>query len=724
MTFIDNARCGAGMALCVGTLCATTVAAQAPDTAREEASLGTISVTDEALAGGDALSAPRAGGQVASGGRLGVLGQKEAIDVPFSVVSFTDELVREQQADTVADVLLNDAAVQSTFGFGNYAELFVVRGFRLGGEDVSFGGLYGVLPRQIVNTNFVERVELFKGSNAFTNGVTPSGTGVGGAINLEPKRADDEPLTRARVGYESDSIGEYALDVGRRFGDDDQFGARVNLEYGSGDTAIDDEHRRARSASVGLDWQGDRARASLDVGYQKQAIDGGRSVVYTGAGLDTVPDAPDASTNYAPGYTFSDLETVFAMARAEYDLTNDWTVYGGVGANDTDELGEYASPTVTDTDGSATAGRLGVPFEAKAFAGQAGVRGQIDTGPVSHQINLGYSGYYRKTSTAYTFAGAQPTNIYDPADLDYPPTTFSGGDLDDPNVRSRTRADGVALSDTLGFMDDRLLVTVGARYQDIEVRNYSYAGELDRNNLPSDDKISPVYGVVYKLRNDVAVYANHIEALQPGEVAPTAAVNAGQSIGIAESKQNEVGIKYDTRRLGASLALYEIEQPNAALDNSGVFRYIGDQTNRGVEVALNGEPVDGLRLISSATLIDTKLSGTQDGANDGNDAVGVPGYRVVLGGDWDLPDTEDWTVNARAIRNGSQYVDAANDLKVDGWTRFDLGLTYRSEIADRDVTWRARVENVADENYWASAQGGYLVQGEPRTFKLSATVDF
>ena len=44
------------------------------------------------------------------------------------------------------------------------------------------------------------------------------------------------------------------------------------------------------------------------------------------------------------------------------------------------------------------------------------------------------------------------------------------------------------------------------------------------------------------------------------------------------------------------------------------------------------------------------------------------------------------------------------------------------------VTLRARLDNVADKNYWASVGGytenGYLVVGAPRTLTLSASVDF
>ncbi|MES1924754.1 TonB-dependent siderophore receptor [Salinisphaera sp. T31B1] len=690
-------------------------------------SLGAIDVQSSALASGDRLPAANyAGGQVASGGRLGILGEKQAIDVPFNVVSFTSELVDDQQADTVADVLVNDASVVSGLGFGNYAERYTIRGFELLGEDLAFGGLYGVLPRQIVATNFVERVELFKGANAFANGVPPTGSGVGGAVNLEPKRATDDPLTRLRVGYASDSYGETAIDAGRRFGENKQFGARVNLAYGDGDTAIDHEHRENISTALALDFRGERSRASLDAGYQKQDIDGGRSIVRLGPDLQSVPAAPDAETNYTPEYTFSRLETVFGMLRGEYDVSDAWTVYAGIGANDTDELGEYASVTLDNANGDASVGRLGVPYEAQAFAGQGGVRGSFLTGPVSHSLNLGYAGFYRKTSSAFTFAPATPnnTNIYDPVNLDSPATTSASGDLDNPNVRSRTRADGVALSDTLGFVDDRVLLTLGARYQAIEVNNYSYEGVLDRDNRPDDDKISPVYGLVVKPWENVSLYANHIEALQPGDVAPNTANNPGVTIGIAESKQNEIGAKYAGSRFGGGIALFEIEQPNARLDDNGDFGYFGEQRNRGVELSFHGDVVDGLRLISSATWIDSKLQDTGDGTTEGNHAIGVPEYRLVVGGDWDLPGAPRWTVDGRVIRTGSQYVDDANDFEIDGWTRVDLGLQYRMPAGQRTVVWRARVENVADSDYWASAQGGYLTQGDPRTFKLSAMVDF
>lgn len=693
-------------------------------TSNTEAVLDTVTVIGEATAQGDQPAPAYAGGQVSTGARIGSWGQRAAADVPFNVIGFTADLIDNQQAQTLADVLINDASVQSSFGYGNFAEKFQIRGFELDGDDIAYGGLYGVLPRQIVATNIAERVELFKGANAFANGVSPSGSGIGGAINVEPKRASDEPLTRLTTSLTDSGYVKSGLELGRRFGSENQFGVRTSIERGRGNSAIDDEERRATSAVVGLDYRGERGRASLDIGHQAHDIQSGRSVVHIGAGVGSVPSAPTSTTNYAPAWANSALETHFTMLRGEYDITDSWTAYAALGGSHTRESGMYGSPTVRATDGSATIGQMSVPYRAEGAGGQAGLRGIFDTGAITHQLDLGYSNAYRTTRSAYTMASpALPTHIYRPADVPQREPVFAGGDMNDPNLRSRTRNDGVSFSDTLGFWGDRLLLTLGARYQEVEVTNFDYDGEFA--NRFSDTRLSPVYGMVVKPMDSLSLYANHVEALQPGETAPTTAVNAGQSIGLIEATQNEIGAKLDLGQLGGSLSLFEIEQPNAFIDSdSGIYGYYGEQRNRGVELSVYGEPVDGWRLLSSATWMKPELTRTDDGEHQGNDAVGVPGYRLVVGSEWDIPRVPGWTLSGRVVRNGSQYLDAANQLEVDAWTRWDLGVRYAMPLDANTLTLRANIENLTDEHYWASATAGYLTQGEPRTVKFSATLDF
>ncbi|WP_156962546.1 TonB-dependent receptor [Salinisphaera hydrothermalis] len=710
--------------------------AAAPAPSEPTTQFGTVHVQGQ-VTGGDRVPPAYAGGQIATGGRIGVLGEKNAANVPFSVVSFTSQLINNQQDGTLAGVLENDAAVQSSNGYGNFAQTFQIRGFNFDGDDVSFGGLYGVLPRQIVQTNYVNRVELFKGANAFAKGVGPGGSGVGGAVNLEPKRATDKPITRLRLGYASDSQFEQSLDVGRRYGRNDQYGARLNVQHESGDTAINKENANDTSAAIALDYRGGRGHVALDFGYQRQHIDHGRSTVRVGDAT-TIPAAPDAETNYWPEFANTELKSEFGMLSGAFDITDDWTAYAAFGGNHSHESGDYGQPVLSSPDstgyqvGDATVSRLTVVRATQTYTGQAGFRGHFDTGPISHDVNLGYSGYYQRADSAYNYSGSVDTNLYQPATIDSLPTIGSAGDLNDPNVVSRTHANGWALSDTAGLFDDRLLVTVGARYQSLSIRNYDYNNADQASGKPIiGHRVSPVYGVVYKPTSWLSLYANHIEALQPGDTAPATAQNPGQTLGILHAKQDEVGAKLDFGRIGGSLALYQIKKPNAYLDpKTQQYGYFGEQRNRGVELNIHGQPTRRLKLLASATYVDPRLTQTPGDQFNGNDAVGVPNYRVALSGDWQLPGAPHWHANARVIRTGSQYADQANDLKVDAWTRVDLGLRYNMPWGNdgRSIVWRANVENVANSSYWSSvrriASTNYLTQGDPRTFKLSATFNF
>ncbi|KPC56789.1 TonB-dependent siderophore receptor [Pseudomonas amygdali pv. morsprunorum] len=669
-----------------------------------------------------ALPPVYAGGQVARGGQLGVLGNADVMDVPFTMTSYTEQLIEDQQAEDIGDVLLNDASVRQSSGYANASKIFVIRGLKLTTDDISYNGLYGVLPRQIISTDALERVEVFKGPNAFINGVTPTGSGIGGGVNLQPKRAGHADIS-------SDGrIGEH-LDLGQRFGEDNRFGARLNLSQREGETGVEDEEHRSKLFALGLDYRGDNFRLSGDFAYQKQRINQNRNMVFVGSGLTRVPHAPDADTNYAPNWTWTETEDTFGMSRAEYDLNDDWTLYAAAGAKHTRENGIYGSPTINDAAGNITASPSSIPHDEDNKTAMAGINGKLQTGAVSHKVNFGLSGIWTEQRSAYLFGSPAGSNLYNPVETTRPALdSFSGGDLSDPGIVGKSRMRSVAFSDTLGFFDDRLLLTAGLRRQQLRVQGYDY-GSGPRNALYDEAITTPVYGLVFKPWRYVSFYANRIEGLAQGPTAPsTVTINPGEVFAPARSKQIEAGVKLDMGTFGASLGVYRIEQPTDGYqiqDGSGT-RYVrdGEQRNRGVEMNVFGEPVSGLRLLAGLTLMDTEVSGTSGGSNDGNRAIGVPTFQFNAGADWDVPGVTGAAINARMLRTGGQYVDAANNLSIPTWNRFDLGARYTFNVAQKDVTLRANVENLMNKDYWASANGGYLTQGEPRTLKLSGTIDF
>ncbi|MCD2166795.1 TonB-dependent receptor [Comamonas koreensis] len=712
---------------------APATAAAAP-TASGDTVLPTVTVNASADASAQGLSKAYAGGQVARGGRVGILGTEDIMNTPFSTTAYTQDLIRDQQARSVGDVLQNDASVRVSRGFGNFQESYFVRGFVLGSDSIAYNGLYGLLPRQYVSAELFERVELLRGASGFLNGASPAGDSIGGALNLLPKRASNEPLTRVSVGGSSGAQGYAAADISRRFGPDQATGLRLNVAKRKGDTTIDDEGVDLSVVSLGMDWRSSNLRLSADVGYQSHKLTTPRPNVTLGAAVTQVPSAPDNSRNFAQPWTYSNERDSFGSVRAEYDINSQLTAWVAGGARFGRERNSLASLTLNNgSTGSGTQGRFDNTRADDIFTGEVGLRGKLTTGSIGHSLVLAASAFSDKRKNAFysqPAAGALATNLYNPVYGAAPPLGTSSNDLDDPAVQARIKLSSLALSDTLSMFDERLLLTLGVRHQTIETQTFAYNTGIA---APKVDKsrTSPMAAVVFKPAGRVSVYANYIEGLTPGEIAPALSsglpvANAGAALAPYVSKQKEVGLKWDGGDIGAGLAWFTTDKPRVFRNSiSGVYGPEGMDRHRGLELNVFGQVTRGLRVLGGVTWLDAKQLADGHNPNAGKRVIGVPRQQGNLGLEWDVPGVRGLTLDGRAVATGSSYANATNTLQVAGWTRFDLGARYLTEIDGRLVTLRARVENAANRNFWASVGStGYLVLSNPRTFTVSASVDF
>ena len=687
-------------------------------------------IIDYVIVTGSQVSLPPdyAGGQVARGGRVGLFGNLDMMDTPFNSTNYTAEFMRNLQAHSVADVVQSDPGVRVARGFGNFQELYVVRGFPVYSDDMSYNGLYGLLPRQYVAAEFLERVEVFRGANSFLNGAAPGGSGIGGSFNLVPKRAPDRDLNRVTLGAENGGEMLGAADFARRFGDDGEFGIRANAVRRDGETSVDDQERQLSMFSLGMDYRGANARLSADVGYQDHNIDAPRPSVTP---LSTIPRAPDASSNFAQDWTFSSEKDFFGVARGEYDFTDAVSGWLAAGFRDGEEHNSLANPTAAPN-GDATTYLFDNYREDRVTTGDAGLRFEFDTGAVGHRIATSVSYFKLDSKNAYALStfGALATNIYNPVQVARPTPVFFGGVLFSPRTTSKSETTSVALADTLSFSDDKLLVTVGGRYQIIEQYSYDYGNGAELSGY-DESTITPVFGVVLKPWENISLYANYIEGLLQGEEVPTTVneapvSNAGEIFEPFKSKQYEVGAKYDGGTVGGTVAVFRISQPSTVLVGNTVVED-GEQRNQGIELSVYGQLSNQLRLLGGVTFLDAENRRGDLPANDGKDVIGVPETQANIGVDWDLP-LAGLSTDARVVYTSSQAADAGNTLEIPSWTRLDLGARYQVELGKRLLTLRGRVDNVTDKNYWGSVGGSfganYLVLGAPRTFIISASFDF
>jgi iron complex outermembrane receptor protein len=113
---------------------------------------------------------------------------------------------------------------------------------------------------------------------------------------------------------------------------------------------------------------------------------------------------------------------------------------------------------------------------------------------------------------------------------------------------------GTALADTLSILDERVQLTLGARYQRIDSTFFNITTGAVTSNY-NEGKITPMVGLVVKPWQRLALYANYIQGLQEGPVAPLTAANAGEGFDPFVTKQYEVGAKLDFGRFATTLAL-------------------------------------------------------------------------------------------------------------------------------------------------------------------------
>lgn len=677
-------------------------------------SLGAVTVTGQAEAIGG-LQKTYAGGQFARGGSLGILGITDLMNVPFSTTNYTAELIDNQQAMSVADVVMNDASVRPLTSRGGFGDDFQVRGFTVSNGDTGINGLFGLAPTTRIPLEMIERVEVLKGPGSLANGVGPGGS-IGGSINVVTKRAADIPLTRLTTTYMSDAQLSTHLDVGRRFGEDNQWGVRVNGVLRSGEGNIDNGTQKLGLATLGLDYLGPRLRWSLDAFTSRDSTDEFRPQTAFAAGITQIPAPPSARLNFYPGTALSGSTRTVAT-RVEYDLSDTTTAYAGAGYTDFAYQQTFPSGRPNAL-GNFNVSNAYYDYDSKTSAADVGLRTRFSTGSVGHTLVVGLNALSQESGYFYaTSATSNPSSLYSPAAL--PAVTAQ---RTAPAKSAETTQSSLAVADTLAFANDRLLVTLGLRDQTIELQNFSLTTGAATTNYKASS-ISPLAGVVFKLQPNLSVYGNFTSGLTRGGTAPATAANAGQTFAPFKSNQLEAGVKVDWGQLTTQAAVYQITRPSSLTHPvTNIYSFDGEQRNRGLELTAYGEVQRGLRLMASAAFNDAKLTQTQGGINQGNKANGVPERTFNLGLDWDTPWVPSLALNGRVIHTSRVFYDAANLLRVPAWTRLDVGARYRTHVAGKPVVLRANVENLFDKNYWVTST--YVTVGAPRTLVLSAAIDF
>ena len=478
--------------------------------------------------------------------------------------------------------------------------------------------------------------------------------------------------------------------------------------------------------SAALDWRGERARVSLD--YYKLREDM-RGVNYfgvsAGPALTVLPKPRSGENTLAAPWSFNTNETETFILRSEINLTDSVTAWASYGRKTGGYDALITQSQVTTNAGDMTVSGIRSKRDGTQESGEVGLRGNFMTGGVGHDWTITATSFDSSNTFKDARLGiASITNIADPDWGSAPDLTAY--DAGGPTQIMKQKLTSLGVADTMKLLDERLQLTFGLRYQTVESANVMIdpAGIHITTASYDSHRTSPAVAFVYKANDHLSFYGNYIEGLSAGQTAPATAVNAGEVLPPYQTKQIEIGGKWDLGDYTTTLALFQIEKPSAYLDPvTMVYGVYGEQRNRGIEFNVFGEVTPGLRLLGGAAYTDAKVTRTNNAANEGKTAAGTPAFMAKLGVEYDLPALPGLTLTGNINHTGKRYANNDNSLSLPAFTVLDIGARYETEVRGNPLTLRASVQNVTDKAYWAggSLAGGY---GAPRTFLLSASMDF
>lgn len=654
---------------------------------------------------------------------LGPLGERAWVDTPYALSTVPSELLDNQQLKSVRDAFRYLPSVQgeNVRPQSRGLQAGVVQNTRIDGLNIAATTDYPA--------EQFERIEVLNGlAGGLYGAANPAGT-----FNYVLKRPTAEPLRRVTVGYATQGSLLAHADLGGSFGEQRQFGYRVNLLDDNGEGYVDHSHLQRKLASFAFD-----VRISPDTVLETNASEyhwlrKGYAGTFALANNVNFPAALDPKQQgYGQRYAGDDNVSDTVSARLKHSFNADWQLLAGVQRQIGDRASTVPTNTLTTNTGKYTTTAATTTYSRDAISSNTiALNGKLQAAGIGHELVLANTGFdwdrYTPNSTgSITLGSASLDNSVEFKEPNWPAFTNRYHSVN-------TRQQALTLGDTLTF-NERWSAMLLASQSWIKVRNFSKLGAI--TSQYDDQGLSTGASLLYKPRPDATTYVTFADSLQQGDAAPSGTVNAGENLAPYRSKQWELGYKQQWQKLNLGAALFRVERPFAMTDAAdNRFKEQGQQVNRGLELTASGAASEQLNVFAGITFIDPRLLNSGTAATSDKQILGLARTVANLFGEYRLTALPGLFLSLNVNSSSSRPGNNSNSTWVDGYTVADIGARYVSKVMGKAAVWRLNVNNLADRRYWAnitpSGQNGYSgagngtgTLGAPRTLQASLQIDY
>jgi len=639
---------------------------------------------------------------------------------PMAATTVSDTTLRDLGAHGLADLTRLDASLSDAYNAEGYWSFLSVRGFTL---DNRYNYRRDGLPinaETAIALDNKSRLEVLKGASGIQAGTSAPG----GLVNLVVKRPDGA-VRSARAEARQGGGTAVAVDIGDRFGAAQRFGLRVNLAYEDLDPLVRNARGHRRLAAVAADARlpgGALIEVEVESSRQQQPSAPGFSLLG-----QRVPDAStiDPRTNLN-NQTWSQpvvLAGNTASLRLSQALSPDWRVglhamtqrltsddriafpFGCSAEGNFDRYCSDGSVDIYDyrSDGE----------QRRTDALDLSLEGRAAVGATTHHVSAGV--------LATRFEARLPPQAFN----------FAGTGTVDGSVA--VPAAPLPLSDVASRSERSTEVYLRDRIE-LAPRWSLWAG-VRHTQLRREDEQSfttPWLALAWQAAPQTLVYANWGKGVE-SEVAPNLPLytNAARALPALESRQLEAGVKHLRDGLEATLAAFSITRPQSGdigacdgSDGSCTRANDGQAVHRGLEASLATQR-GAWRWQASALLLHARREAAADPAVNGLEPVNVPPRSLRLQAGYTIGSGIE--MQAALSHESDRAVLPDNSARIPSWTRLDVGLKVQQRLSDATLTWRAGIDNLADQRAWKESpyqfSHAYLFPMAPRTVRLSLQAD-
>lgn len=687
---------------------------------------------DEVIVEADRDTLP--GELVRTTAKLGILGDKRILDIPYSEMSMTQKTLAlfDDPSQPLANVLQNNPSIRTSTSSPMYTD-FSMRGINMNGNHMMLNGIPSLFYQFTTPpSHVIDRIDITSGPNAAVNGVSMSNNGTNsgataapGTINIVTKKATNKPITRYTQTFSGrGNAGEY-IDIGRRFGKNNEWGLRVNAEYMDGGLALPRAEKNEKNIFFNLDHKDKKSTTNLFAGSFDLRVDGGQrwfkfapANTYKGNAL---PSAPDSKNNYDFKGTTKYVHGYIMTLNHEQKMNDDWKWFANFGySRRSGNKDNQGSALTFDENGKFVNNTFSQQNEAgKNSYAQIGIAGKVTTGAVKHNLALSVDRSWAKywtNGSNNTFGSSINGNLDD-----YFFNNFLGQSGGAAKANFEETNIGITIADTLEYKKISLLLAASRKHENFK--------NLAGNNSHTNTNTLPTYGITYKPVENLAFYAGHTESFSRGKVVDASYTNGNETLPPVKSKQNEIGVKYENAGILTTFAYFDIDEANRydATWSNGTKTTFDDGKNRykGLELTVNGKLASKWTATGGLMHLNAKRENTNGGLKDGLFVTGVAKWSGVLGLEY-APD-KNWGLIGRAVWNNKAFIEdtkGKGKYEIPSSVTFDLGVHYKTKINTMPVTLSAMCYNVTNKDYWMG-RGGSSTFGlsMPRTFMFSAQFD-